>query len=246
MKRFKKSIIILGIVFSLGLVGCNQEAPKSEPSNQSQEKEVEVKSMKGDELDKIMGDDKKKEDYMVVDVRSKDEYDEGHVKYAINISVDDLEGRIDELENSKEKTVVTICNTGKKSQKGAEILAKKGFKEVFNAEGVKEYSYKNITKVENIQAKALEKIVEEGKAFIIDAREEKDFKKGHLKGAVNITVDNIDEKMSEIPKDKEIVTYCYSGNKSFVIAQKLKDAGYKDVKNSLDGTKEYEFNLEEK
>lgn len=49
--------------------------------------------------------------------------------------------------------------------------------------------------------------------------------------------------LADIPKDKPVYTYCYSGNKSIEVAKILKAEGY-EVYNSNDGTKEYEFTLE--
>lgn len=86
---------------------------------------------------------KENEKYLVIDVRGAEEYNAGHVKFAINIPVEDLEGRLGEIEKYKNENVVTICNTGKKSAKAAELLSSKGFTKVFNAVGVKEYTYTN-------------------------------------------------------------------------------------------------------
>lgn len=200
-------------------------------------------AMKGDELNKIMEDNKEKEKYLVIDVRSAEEYKAGHVKFAINMNVDNLEKELSLIDGYKDKDVVTICNTGKKSAKAAEILTKNGFKKVHNADGVKSFSYKTMTKVTNIIGSQLQKLADEGKYTIVDVRDEKDYKEGHLKGAISIPADQVEAKMSTVMKDKPVAFYCYSGNKSFAAASKFADAGYETV-NSLDGTKEYKFNLE--
>lgn len=241
MKCNKVIAILLASGFMVtGLTGCaDQKKEEKKASTQTeQKKDAAVKEMKGDELNKIMEDKKEKEKYLVIDVRSQEEYDKGHVKYAINMPIDQFESMIKNIEDQKDKNVVTICNTGKKSAKAADMLVKKGFMNVYNAQGVKDFKYKTMTMVTNVRGAEMQKIANEGKYTIIDARKAEDFKMGHLKGAMNIEVENIDAKMSSIAKDKPVAVYCYSGNKSMAIAQKLSDAGYKAT-SSLDGTKEY-------
>lgn len=52
------------------------------------------------------------------------------------------------------------------------------------------------------------KVFDAGKAFIIDTRPADAFKQEHIKGAVNITSEAVEARLSEIPKDKTIIAYC--------------------------------------
>lgn len=229
MKKFLTFLCLLALI---SLTACSK-------TNVSDAKNGEIQKMTGTDLNKIMEDDKEKENYLVIDVRSQKEYDEGHVKHAININVDELEANLSKIDDLKDKNVVTICNTGKKSQKAAEILVKNGFTKVYNAEGVKEFNYTTITKVKSIRGKEFVQIVANSKdnLQIIDAREEKDFTAGHINNAFNANTDTI-SSVSTISKDKEVYTYCYSGNRSYKVADKLSKSGFKTI-NVLDGTKEY-------
>lgn len=60
---------------------------------------------------------------------------------------------------------------------------------------------------------------------IVDVREYAEYKKGHILDAVLIPVETIDENV-ELDKDKTIIVYCRSGNRSSEAASKLKDLGY--------------------
>lgn len=73
---------------------------------------------------------------VILDVRTPDEFssETGHLKNAKLISVDELEGRIGELNAYKSKTVVTYCRSGRRSAQASDILTKKGFN-VVNVEG---------------------------------------------------------------------------------------------------------------
>ena len=67
--------------------------------------------------------------------------------------------------------------------------------------------------------------------FLIDLREEKEYKKGHIKGAKNIFWLNIlDEKnLKKLPKDKPIFLICYVGHTSSQVMTLLKLLGYNVV-----------------
>ena len=65
------------------------------------------------------------DDTIVVDVRRRDEYEEGHVKDALFITLDDLLGGIDDL--PKDKRLLFICAQGVRSGVAAEMAAAMGF-----------------------------------------------------------------------------------------------------------------------
>jgi len=67
-----------------------------------------------------------------VDVRNQADYhgEQGHITQASLIPLEELTSRIDELAEHKDKTIVTICRTDKRSTKAAELLHKSGFTHV--------------------------------------------------------------------------------------------------------------------
>lgn len=73
----------------------------------------------------------------IIDVRSPDEYDEGHYKNARNIPVDSLPNRLDEI-GAKDAPVVVYCASGGRSAVAAMILKSRGFTDVTNAGGIDE------------------------------------------------------------------------------------------------------------
>ncbi|HEX8287931.1 MAG TPA: rhodanese-like domain-containing protein [Pyrinomonadaceae bacterium] len=68
-----------------------------------------------------------------IDVRTESEYESGHAPGTVNLPIDSLEKELAKLD--PEKPVYLICQTGRRSQKGAEILEKNNFKNVYNVEG---------------------------------------------------------------------------------------------------------------
>ncbi len=64
---------------------------------------------------------------------------------------------------------------------------------------------------------------------LVDVRTAEEFKSGYIPGAINISLQELNQKMNKIPKDKPVVVYCRSGNRSAHAAQVLLQAGYTEV-----------------
>ena len=72
-------------------------------------------------------------DVQFIDVRTPGEYTGGRAPKASNFPLDALEKDLSKLD--KNKPVYVICQTGKRSQKGSEILQKAGFRDIYNIKG---------------------------------------------------------------------------------------------------------------
>ena len=72
------------------------------------------------------------EDILVLDVRTAEDFigEQGHIPNALNIAVEDLPGRIEELIDRAEKPIALVCRTDRRSARAAQILAKNGFSDV--------------------------------------------------------------------------------------------------------------------
>ena len=77
--------------------------------------------------------------------------------------------------------------------------------------------------------------------YLIDTRTSNEFELGSIPGAVNIPLDDIRERVNEIPKDKEIVVFCAVGLRGYVAARSLKLLGYDNVFNLSGGYKTWEY-----
>lgn len=75
-----------------------------------------------------------KQGAVIVDVRSKGEYQGGHIKGSINIPVDSLAKNLDKLKD-KSKPVITCCASGMRSATAKSILKSNGFTQVHNGGG---------------------------------------------------------------------------------------------------------------
>ena len=71
----------------------------------------------------------------VLDVRDAKEFAEGHIRDAKNIPLAELSKRIAELDKSKNKTVVVVCQKGTRSGAAVKQLADAGFADALSLEG---------------------------------------------------------------------------------------------------------------
>jgi|APDOM4702015118_1054815.scaffolds.fasta_scaffold08403_4 phage shock protein E len=77
----------------------------------------------------------KKEDVVVVDVRNTWEFDEGHIKNAVNIPLHEIPARIDEFKKPG-STVILYCRSGNRSGAAVNILKQAGITNVYNGGGI--------------------------------------------------------------------------------------------------------------
>lgn len=104
---------------------------------------VKVDNITGREAEKMINDDKHDKDLIILDVREPKDFNNGYLLNAINIPIENIDKRMDELRNYKSKDIIVYCNTGRKSAEVAEKLVEHGFTDVTNiVDGVSEYDFK--------------------------------------------------------------------------------------------------------
>ena len=75
-----------------------------------------------------------KQGAIILDVRSKGEYANGHIKGSINIPVDTLNNNLSKFKD-KNKPIITCCASGMRSASAKNILQSNGYTEVYNGCG---------------------------------------------------------------------------------------------------------------
>ncbi len=76
-----------------------------------------------------------------------------------------------------------------------------------------------------IATQTLDQIIESNNYQIVDVRTKEEYDEGHVKGAINIPYDEIDEN-TNLNKNKTIMVYCKSGKRSSIAYNTLKNLGY--------------------
>ena len=114
MRNFFLTLTIISLLFN-----CNITSNSS------------FQDINSDELELMI----KKEDLVLLDVRTPTEYSNGHLISALNINYygDNFDKKIDELDKSK--PIVVYCKSGGRSSKSALKLVEKGFEQIYNLKG---------------------------------------------------------------------------------------------------------------
>lgn len=71
---------------------------------------------------------------IILDVRSKGEFESGHIRGSINIPVDQLRNNLNKLKD-KNKPIITCCASGMRSASAKALLKSAGYQEVYNGGG---------------------------------------------------------------------------------------------------------------
>ncbi|MFD1040225.1 sulfurtransferase TusA family protein [Virgibacillus byunsanensis] len=105
-----------------------------------------------------------------------------------------------------------------------------------DAETKEEIKHADVVDLEELRSK----LEGEEDIAILDVREPAEFAFGHILGAINIPLGELEDRFEEVNKDKELHVVCRTGNRSDLAAQKLTEKGFKGVKNVVPGMSTWE------
>ncbi len=77
----------------------------------------------------------KQKDVVLIDVRSKQEYEEGHLIGAICISLYEIKKEISKIVPNKQTSIIVYCSSGTRSKQAQELLEQLGYENVYNLKG---------------------------------------------------------------------------------------------------------------
>ena len=83
--------------------------------------------------------------------------------------------------------------------------------------------------------RAAELIATNPSLVILDVRTDLEFDSGHLEGAVNIPVDELQHRVDELDSEAEMLVYCRTGNRSSSAVQILMNNGFTKIYHMVDG-----------
>ena len=123
----KLIFLLLGVMF---LTACGQTTENTQ--------EAVYVSITAEEAKEIMdtGDG-----FVILDVRTQEEYDEGHVPGAILIPNTEIENRAEEELPDKAQLILVYCRSGRRSKLAAQILADLGYTNVKEFGGILDWPY---------------------------------------------------------------------------------------------------------
>lgn len=201
-------------------------------------------------------------DLIIIDVRSNEAFKQEHIANSQNIALNTIETKISSLNKNKSYVIVdsgslegmTIAlNLFPQNDIKNSFYLKGGFPDwkINNNPTVSAgnpTSFSDQAKVTYINSDALKTLMETNtNLFIIDLHNPDNYKKEHLKGAVNIPLDQLESRLSEVPLGKKIVFYDRDGLWAFQAAVRFFDLGFFNtlsLSDGLDGWKKKNYPLE--
>ena len=81
------------------------------------------------------------EGYIILDVRTQEEYDEGHIPGAIVISHEEIAEKAEEVLTDKEQLILVYCRSGRRSKIAAEALVELGYTNIKEFGGIIDWPY---------------------------------------------------------------------------------------------------------
>ena len=128
MMMKKWSLIILGLL--LLLTAC------SSPTKNNQE--MVFLNITAEEARKLMDSEK---DRIILDVRSREEFDQGHIPGAILIPNTEIEAKAADLLPDKDQLILVYCRSGRRSKLAAQSLADLGYTNIREFGGILDWPY---------------------------------------------------------------------------------------------------------
>lgn len=185
----------------------------------------------------------KTDNIVLVDLRSKEEYEAGHIPRAHNIPLASLAAKEDDL--PLKAPVVVYANSFLEAQQGYDIMKKWGVKTgsiwpggvtSWTNKGNKlatgptpaSISWTRKLGKNEVSAAEFKKALEgSSNQVILDVRTKDEVKECSFKNALTIPLDEIEKRIGELPKDKEILIHCTTGARAEMARAALDKAGFK-------------------
>jgi len=161
---------------------------------------------------------------IIVDVRTEEEFEYGAYPDAVNIPLDELMHRYEELGNNPSREIVVYCATGARSAYAQQVLMNMGYSNVKNGGGINAMMARHNTKPASAS--------QANTPLVVDVRTPEEFYEGAYPGAINIPLDELQMRINELgSKSREITLYCASGARSAYAQRGLMQMGFTNVKN---------------
>ena len=140
MKIRKMTMLtIAGLISILG-ISCGKTGSEKQTMKMSKEvkneKKAEYKKITSDEAKNIMST----QSAIVVDVRSLEEYNEGHIPNAISVPLETIENEAEAKLKNKNDLILVYCRSGRRSREAALKLIEKGYTNVIDFGGIQDWN----------------------------------------------------------------------------------------------------------
>lgn len=134
MKKYKGLILMLMISLCLfGAVGCNGENKTPETPQKAEYEQINAQQAK-----EIM---EKETGYIIIDARTQEEFDEGHIEGAVLIPEHEIMQRAEKELPQKDQLILVYCRSGRRSKIASQALVDLGYTNVKEFGGIIDWPY---------------------------------------------------------------------------------------------------------
>lgn len=189
---------------------------------------------------------------LIIDVRDVFAFDKSNVEGSYNVPLEVLPANLHAF--PRNRSILVYDETGKKGHQALRMIKGAGIENVFNVSGghISMQRHQQAMGFSTIKLELLpveEKSLEEGAStedevlsssasvdantpLVVDVRTPEEFRSGAYPGAINISLDELQQRIDELgAKDREITLYCASGARSAYAQRVLQHFGFSNVRN---------------
>ena len=132
----RQILLFAALAASLALLaGCTLSKTKKDAEDMSDK--VAYHKISAEEAYEMMASQK----VMVVDVRTREEYDGGHIENAVLVPNESIGNEMPEALPDKEATLLVYCRSGRRSKDAAQKLLALGYQNIYDFGGVIDWPY---------------------------------------------------------------------------------------------------------
>lgn len=242
-------IVLIAAITLFNSRSTDKLPTKNEPElTQSEQSSVSAKKITAEELAKKIQANSRP---TLLDIRDENQYKNEHIVDSINIALSKISAISGALGTDKSYVIVDDSGDMNNIAAATNALSDKDYKNVAYLDGGfaawksnfnptiangDPKSFTDQAKVKYTTSDNLKKLIEtEKNLLLIDVRQSAEFNAGHIAGAINIFLDNLEMRRKELPFGKKIILYDNNSLGAFKGAARLFDLGYFNTLALSDG-----------
>ena len=176
---------------------------------------------------------------LVLDVRSKEEYENSHIPRSIFIGLDGgFAPWVGELIIDVKTPILLVCNESQ-IEEAVTRLSRVGFDNTLGYITIEKWKEngKEIDSINSISAVETVKRLENKSSILIDVRKDNEYKSQHVVDAHNYQLSSINNYLTKFDEKNDYYIHCQSGYRSMIACSILKSKGIHNITNVIGGFK---------
>ncbi|MFC1987165.1 rhodanese-like domain-containing protein [Chloroflexota bacterium] len=119
--------LLVATIISISVISCSNPV---------------IKGITTEKAFDLIQENKSNHDFVIIDVRTPEEFADGHLENALNINFNSGTFSDDINKLDKDKTYLVYCRTGNRSAQAAAVMADLGFREIYDMGGIIDWTVK--------------------------------------------------------------------------------------------------------